>query len=257
MITAVILTRGIAFNEERFGHLGEIPQWLAAELQKFSPVTIAHRGGNNGDNFRNSISCGVDLIEADIRSEDGVLAVSHEQYLGPIALDRARKYFRLGGPQFSFDKLTSWTSSVHQGMFLDLKGLGENSLPKIQSTINKYGVENLTYYSTNNWKLLDKIGELQGRNDHLFYTVGNRNALEKFLEEQRKRPRLGVSIDESLVDEESVAALKAWGVTVFAYVVHWPGDGLRLLESGVDGLISNNLDLLAVFTKPRLPGIPL
>lgn len=245
--TAVVLlaTRDFALRNENLGYLEEISPDIKSELLKYSPVTIAHRGGNGVDNLNKTLGARANFAEADVRPVRGSIVVGHEQYFGPFVVDGARRSFRIGGPRLLLDEVAQYSATQDQNLFLDLKDVNLQDARRIEGIIEKRGLKGKTAYSSKNWEVLDELG---GK-DNLFYTIEDMDGFKKFILQQEKMKRRGVSMNQGVVVPESMEWLKDLGVKIWVYTIHNSEDGLRVLQLGADGLISNNLSLLSIYNS--------
>ena len=100
-----------------------------------------------------------------------------------------------------------------------------------------------TLVSSRQWRLLDQLGAA-GTEMEMFYSVGRRSTIDDLLRRARVAPRpAGTSIRQTLLSAEVVARLHDAGLRVFAWTVNNRHRAEELLEWGVDGLISDDVDL--------------
>jgi len=96
-----------------------------------------------------------------------------------------------------------------------------------------------------NWPVLDEV-RAQAPRLEVRYSVGRPWQWQELL--RRLNARQGISricIEHRFLDGEKVQLLREKGVSVYCWTVDSRQEAGRLLEQGVDGIISNDLSLLA------------
>jgi glycerophosphoryl diester phosphodiesterase len=95
------------------------------------------------------------------------------------------------------------------------------------------------------WPVLDRVREIAPQIE-VRYSIEKLNQWEKFLtllERDDLVPR--VCIEHRFLDEERARYIKEHGIEIYCWTVDDPAEAARLVEGGVDGIISNDLELLA------------
>jgi glycerophosphoryl diester phosphodiesterase len=223
---------------------------LARELASFRALRVAHSAANYRSQLYASVAAGVDLIEADVWPRWNKVVARHER--GVVALPLIfDKWYVL--PEIRPITLEEILESVsgRSGVYLDLKSDNENHLDHIVEIITRFGVSAQTAITSPHWHALTYIEE-RSPEVTSFYTVVARRHLAPFWDHLDEHPEVnGTAMRHGLLSPALVEAMHQRGLRVLAWTVDDPGRCLQLLEWGVDGIISNRLELLqAVGTLP-------
>jgi hypothetical protein len=207
-----------------------------------------HRGGNRLSYLAYLVRGGAALIETDVRMQSGELVVAPERWLGPLAYDWSRKLLRLGDRPFRLTRLLAETKRLDARLLLDLK-LDPAWAPALVGRLRQHDMLHDTAF-TGEWRILDAIAESGVAHQGLYYGSINRpGRLQRFLNQQPRLHRPGVSLRKSLASPRNIARLHASGARVLVYVVSEAEEALANLQAGADGLITNNLDLALVWVR--------
>lgn len=205
---------------------------------------IAHRAGNNLHHLERALAAGVDAIECDFWHDHGRLALRHERKLPAIPVLYDRWYLRFSWGELSLPSLLR-EINFRAELFLDIK----SSTPKAASVVLDLYHDNeammpRTIVSSPQWRLLDQLAAA-GTEMRMFYSVKNLSGVEALLRRCRQDlPPAGTSIRHTLLSEVLIARLHAAGLKVFAWTVNTPPRARELRSWGVDGIISDDLDVL-------------
>jgi glycerophosphoryl diester phosphodiesterase len=236
------------------------------------PVRIAHGFGNNRRRLLRALIGPVDLIETDVRFQDGKMVVRHERKLGPlpILIDEKsslhiksghrcrlhlwRWYIALEGNLLSLQDVLA-EAKDKRGLLLDLKGQygnREEALAQaLAEMLERMGMGEQVTICGQNWSLL---GHLRVAAPHLkvYYSIDRPDQLEAFLAMLEHDPMRGICLNQSLIEEPLIERLKALGITIYTWTVDDLWRAHELLELGVDGIISNSLETLGLLgTSPH------
>ena len=234
-----------------FGYFERIDKKTKEQLLQFSPVTIAHTGGNSISHLEMSKIAGVDFVEADIKSYQGRLSVTHGENLKTQLLDIGGRLFGLGSSVPLVADLVETSISNNQRLFLDLKEESIDDNNTIARIVEKYGIEDKVVYS-GEWMALDGIAQITQSGDNLFYSIDNEQLLYRFLDEQKSRHGLGVSLSFILARADIIKALRAHEVSrVFVYGADYSYEIIPVLAAGADGVITGNLEVLEVWQNQK------
>ena len=195
-------------DTEPFGFIEKIDDETRQKLLQFKPVTIAHNGADDFGRLNMSIEAGVDFVEADIRQFLGRLIVSHSEDSLALAWNESRRFLGFSGTIPYFGELVQELKPNSQKLFLEIK---EDSLGLANIVLNEVyrnGLENRVSFFAKNWQTLDRISKDTGRKNNLFYTVGNYEELELFLNQQGKNGREGVSLNVGLAEAENIVRIR-------------------------------------------------
>lgn len=206
-----------------------------------SPFLVAHRAGNDIALLRAAERVGVSLVEADLHLFRGRVEVRHLKTLGPIPVlwDRWRLASPFA-PRLRLDELLASTSSGTE-LMLDLKGkrtrLSAAVLARLEPLLGQQPVT----VCSRSWPLLEPFEGLPGV--RIVHSVGSERQLRALLRLGRRRRLHGISIHERLLTAVTVAELR----DVADVVMTWPANASsrvrELVAMGVDGLITDRLDL--------------
>src|SRR3989344_1090243 len=237
-------------DTEPFGFIERIDNKTRQKLLQYRPVTIAHNGADNFGRLNMSIEAGVDFVEADVRQSLGRLVIMHSEDYFALALNEGRRIFGFAGTIPYFDELVQQIKPTNQKFFLEIKEDSFNLADNVIRAVNNNGLE--AVYFAVNWRTLDRIYQKTEKDDNLFYTVANPEEVELFLNQQKRFRRKGVSLSVGLAQTETVEKIHETGAKILAAVVKKSDRAVKVLDAGVDGLISGNLSLLSIWQK-RFP----
>jgi glycerophosphoryl diester phosphodiesterase len=208
----------------------------------------------------------VDLIETDVRFQDGKMVVRHERKLGPLpVLIDERTSLHIGSEHGWRLPLWRWFIALQRnplalqevlaeakdrrGLLLDVKGEyggREDALAQaLAEMLQRMGMEEQATICGLNWPLL---GHLRAAAPHLkiHYTIDSADRLRAFQAMLERDPIRRICLNQSLAEEPTIERFKGLGMTIYT----WAVDDLRraheLLELGIDGIISNSLEMLGL-----------
>lgn len=229
------------------------------------PLRIAHAYGNTRERLEAALAAPIDVIEVDAWYRAGQVWVRHERRLGPLPLlvdKRMRShslpplsvplsrhlYIRLDINGLKLDDVLDTVGGAKR-LLVDVKGSsgGRRNLEFAQSLVRKieeHAGETWVAVCGQHWPVLDHVrAEAPGLEVH--YSVERPDQWEKFkrLVSDDERVRR-VCIEHRFLNEERALFLRQHGVEVFCWTVDHPDEAQRLVASGMDGIISNDLDLL-------------
>ncbi len=205
---------------------------------------IAHRAGNNLHHLEEALNAGVDAIECDFWHARGRLALRHERKLPGVPVHFDKWYVRFAFGELSLRELLRQIN-FRSELFLDIK----SKTPRAAHAVLDLYHDNAsmmphTLVSSPQWSLLDRI-EDAGTDMELFYSIRRAGGIEALIRRvQRGRRPAGTSIRHTLLSADVVARLHNAGLQVFAWTVNTHHRTEELLAWGVDGLISDDLDVL-------------
>jgi glycerophosphoryl diester phosphodiesterase len=236
------------------------------------PVRIAHGFGNSRRRLSRALMGPVDLIEADVRFQDGEMVVRHERKPGPLPvlfdqksslhlksehrlrLPLWRWYVALEGNPLALEEVLA-RAKDRRGLLLDIKGeYGDREKALAQALAEMLGVMGMEEQATicgQNWPLL---GHLHTAAHHLkvHYSIESADQLDDFQAMLERDPIRRICLKQSLVEEPLIERLKGLGMTIYTWTIDDLWRAHELLELGVDGIISNSLELLGLLgASPR------
>lgn len=246
---AIEAIKALTPKKEDFGYIERISEETRLKLRQFNPVTIAHRGANTLDRLIESFDAGVDFAEADVRNSLGRLVITHEEELSLLVYDIFLRFFHLSRAVLNVEELVKRARARKQNLFLDLKEGSSNLTDRTIKSVYNNKLEFQVSYFGKKWQILDRVAQITGRVNNLFYSIGDTGDFRLFMDEQPKYKREGVALDMNLAQEEIVKILHHSGARVFVAVVRNSQEALKVLNSGIDGIISPNLSLLGVWSN--------
>ncbi len=250
---------------------------IMARLEKSDIKIIAHRGGSNlaPENtmaaFQNALNLGVDMIEIDIEQTiDSVVVVIHDT-----------KVDRTTNGKGKVDSLTySYIKTLDAGSWYDSRFKGEkiSTLEEVLQAVNgkatvlieiksgdelypgieKRTVETIQHFNAHSWTIVQSFNKktvervkildneiityyLLGRNFKSYYhslqTKNKKNEIQEFLYD-------GIAVHYSMLNAASVDSVKQMGLGVFTWTVDEEDDMTKMIEYGVDGIITDSPDKL-------------
>lgn len=238
-----------------------------------APIRIAHAYGNRRTTLEEALNAPLDMIEADIWYRAGDIWVRHERRLGPLPLliDRRQRgvkeigpyalplgpwfYLRLDIQPLALGELLE-RCRHRRRLLLDTKGRysppNRNAFAqRLTGLLREHGCTGQVVVCGKNWPLLDEIrgteGELEVR-----YSIEEPEQWARFQRKSQDRRTQGICISRHLLTEERTRWLEERGIPLFCWTVDDPEEAARLLGMGVQGIISNDLSLLASLSpRPR------
>jgi glycerophosphoryl diester phosphodiesterase len=241
------------------------------------PIIIAHRGGaklapeNTLASFKNAIALGVDMIEIDVHlSRDLEIIVIHDESMDrttngtgeirDLTLDEIKKYD--AGSWFSEDFKNQKVPTLDETLkaingqcklLIEIKD-GDERYPgleeRIVQTIKKRNATQWVVVQSFNKNSILRIKEmypelityyLLGKNFNQFYSeisdeISKGNSIEREFN--------GIAPHYSSLDKNKVALLHNAGYGVYTFTVNDKSDMQKVIEIGVDGIITDSPDIL-------------
>jgi glycerophosphoryl diester phosphodiesterase len=215
-----------------------------------SVLAIAHRAGNSLAGLHEANALGVDVIECDVHAFRGRLEVRHLKTAGPLPFLWDRwELASASAPRLGLRELLE--AGRHGTTFmLDLKGRHTRAARAAARLLHEMAHDRPLLACGRHWPSVDVLARLP----YVLPVLSARNRVE--LGRLRVRvgtgdPVHGVSLHRSLLDADLVEELRQ-RVEV---VMTWPVDDDETLEAvtalGVNGVISNEPDLLAELVARR------
>lgn len=222
---------------------------MRAQPSPTRPLTVAHRAGNSAALLASAVSLGVDLVEADVWPYRGRLEVRHLKTMGPVPLlwDKWR-LVSARTPRLHLHELLAFVEPGAEIM-VDLKGRDPGSVASVVSTLRaELGGHRYTVCSRS-WPLLDGFrDEPQARRVH---SIGTQRELRSAWVRLAERPGEGVSVHRRLLTRDVVRRLRDLSPLVMTWPVNSRATLDHVLDLGVNGVISDDLDLLARVVADR------
>jgi glycerophosphoryl diester phosphodiesterase len=230
------------------------------------PVRIAHGFGNGRRRLLRALIGPVDLIETDVRFQDGKMVVRHERKLGPLPIlidERSslhiksghrcrlhlwRWYIALEGNILTLQDVLA-EAKDRRGLLLDLKGHYGNReevlAQSLAEMLERMGMAEQVTICGQNWSFLEHLRAVAPRLK-VYYSIDRPDQLEAFLAMLEHDPIPGICLNQALIEEPLIERLKALGITIYTWTVDDLWRAHELLELGIDGIISNSLETLGL-----------
>jgi glycerophosphoryl diester phosphodiesterase len=207
------------------------------------PAIIAHGGGNAIVRAHEFIDAGADYLEVDLWLHRGRFEARHERRTRWLPLLFEKWYLRrVPSAHHGLEELLEATAHHDVGIFLDLKNGGREAAILLRRTLAARPQPPRVVASSQQWRTLRAMRELNPEVD-TFYSIDVRAKLDLFLSvvERDTRPR-GVSCRHGLLNPRTIGQLHQRGLLVVAWTVDDLDRAHQLVEWGVDGLTTHNVD---------------
>jgi hypothetical protein len=221
------------------------PENLVLSEEQYQSVwAVAHNSGGDIRAVLEGLLYGADIVEMDVVEIDGVLYSAHNPPL-PILGPR---WFR--GP--SLDLI--WAAAGQaRGFMFDLKQSDPAYLTLVADFIRSKRDDRPVFVASRDPNDLRAIAR-QAPQAVLLMSVPDRPALDELLSNDPLINLIdGVTIRQTVIDEETAARLSANDLMIFAWVVNGLGRVNDLLALGVDGITSDNLAILNLLGGEAVP----
>lgn len=229
-------------------------------------VRIAHAYGNNREALDVALAADVDMIEVDMWYRGGRIEIRHERrwsWLPFLADRRGRALHAMGrfviplwGDYFlrpdigtmHLDELLECTAGRRR-LLLDIKARKRDEsaafAAKLAETVRRHRAGEWVAVCGQFWPVIRDVRSLAPE-------IAVRYSMEWPLQWERFRemaPRDSgarrVCIEHRFMDVEKQSFLEQHGVDVYCWTVDDAGEAAALVDRGVDGITSNDLQLLA------------
>ncbi len=179
------------------------------------------------------------VVEADVRLFHGRLEVRHLKTLGPVPILWDR--WQLANPFRRPLRLGELLDAIgpETELLLDVKGARTRIATLVRREVERRGDSGRVVLCARSRRVFEALR--RGSGPCVVRSIGTRRQLRSIL---RRNDRLdGVSIHARLLDATVVADLRHVADVVFTWPVHTVEQARRLASWGVDGLITERLDL--------------
>lgn len=221
---------------------------MRREISAERPLTVAHRAGNERASLQAACAAGVDLIEADVRYHRGRLEVRHTKTMGPVPLLWDKWFIAPGWrPRMLLADLLAAAAGCE--LMLDIKG-GDERFPREVARAVREALPGRDYSVCSQfWRLLEPFHDEPAA--RVIHSIGSTAMLHNVRPHLVRYPAEAVSIHKKLLTPAVVADLLERVPIIMTWPVNREAD-LRALQSmGVNGFISDNLDLLRQVVRER------
>lgn len=213
------------------------------------PLTVAHRAGNSVADLLAASAAGVDLIELDVRFFAGRLEVRHLKTMGPIPLLWDRWALSPGWtPRLTLQDILRAKPPGCE-LMLDVKG-GQEHFPREIVRVVEELMPNEDYsVCSQYWDLLSAFYD--DPRARIVHSIGSKSMLTTVLPRLEGHRSDAVSIHMKLLSPAVVESLYQRVSLIMTWPVNALADLRRLQSWGVNGFISDRLDLLRVLVNER------
>jgi len=211
-----------------------------------APFLVAHRAGNDLSRLREAERLGAALVEADRRRFRRRVEVRHLKTVGPVPIlwDRWRLASPFA-PRLLLQDLLAVPSASE--LMLDLKGRDPRLASEVLELLRPHLTTRRVTVCSRSWRLLEPFADVAGV--AVVHSVGSRRQLRALRRRFSGASLDGVSIHERLLDLETVRELRGLARVVLTWPVKTIGRARELAAWGVDGMISEELELAAALRE--------
>lgn len=237
-------------------------------------LNIAHRGAsgvapeNTISAFLRSVEAGADIIELDVQlSKDLQVIVIHDETIKKFTgIDKNVKGLEFDylkkldfgswfSPEFKGEKIPSLQEAFEKigkkiKYNIEIKK-GEKIYPGITKSVinlvNKFDILENVLISSFDLEVIKKLRELNKE-----ITAGiifEKNEWNYYLKIAQKLDCQFIVPEKGLITESNVSKARDMGISVYPYVSDEEEEILKLIQTGVDGIITNRPDILSAIIK--------
>ncbi len=213
-------------------------------------LAIAHRAGNSLAGLHAANELGADVIECDVHEHRGRLEVRHLKTAGPLPLLWDRwELASAAAPRLGLGEVLR-ANDAGTTFLLDIKGRRASAARAVARFLHHDGHHRPVMVCGRWWPAVETVAALPFVRPVL--SARNRGELTRLLRRLAAGPPVyGVSVHRSLLDEAVVAELHSH----VGLVMTWPVNDVpaldTLLATGVSGIISDELPVLAELLSRR------
>ena len=238
-------------------------------------VRVAHAYGNNREALETALAADVDMIEVDMWYRGGKIEIRHERRWSwlPVLGDRrgralhamGRFVLPLWGGYFvrpdlgtmQLDELLERTAG-RKRLLLDVKARKRDEsaafAAKLAETVARHKAGEWSAVCGQYWPVIRDLRQI-APDIEVRYSMEWPLQWQRFVEMAPEDPGARrVCIEHRFLDAEKQAFLEEHGVDVYCWTVDEHEDARALVARGVDGIPSNDLELLASLPRVAPPG---
>ena len=235
------------------------------------PLRIAHGYGNSRRSLALALEGPVDYIEADARYQGDRLAVRHERKLGllPLLFDERHRDHAGHGPGPYGLPLGRWYVKLQlsalyledvlalargrRRVLIDVKGNGRGRQSAfaraLAQSVRLAGMADEVTFCGQDWPVLRRLRVIDP-GLRVYYSIGAERQLAAFGHVRQDETLRGVCLHHSLLNAQLIDGFKQRGLAVWTWTVDDLEQARRLVALGIDGIISNRLDVLEALGEP-------
>lgn len=208
------------------------------------PLAVAHRAGNDLRLLREAEAARVDLVEVDVWLHRGQVEVRHlrrfPRSLLPLLVGQWRVERGWGKQLTLADVLAA--SAPATRLMLDMKGVDIRLAPTLIEVMAALQPERQYAVVSRRWALLEAFRD----HGHAFviHAAGDERELRDVRRQLTWHDHHAVAVNHLLLTAERVSELRASAPTLLAWTVNDQARMRQLVDWGVNGIISDRLDVL-------------
>jgi glycerophosphoryl diester phosphodiesterase len=219
------------------------------------PFLVAHRAANDLAGLRAAEAAGARVVEADVHLHRNRLEVRHLKTAGPLPLlwDRWRVANPFA-PRLVLPDLFAALSPA-TALVLDLKGRDARLADAVARMVDESSVREVIVCARS-WALLERLDDHPSVRP--VHSAGHRFQIRALHRRYGCRSLAGVAVHERLLTSRLVAELRSYAALVMTWPVNTFETAGRVLDWGVDGLVTDRLAVVssAVESHARLDPCP-
>jgi glycerophosphoryl diester phosphodiesterase len=231
---------------------------------------IAHGYGNSRRYLAQALEGPVDCIEADVWYQNGRVAVRHERRLGPLPIlfdEKNRDHVGHGPGRYGLPLLRWYVKVQFRTLYLedvltlargrrrvlvDVKwspgGRQSAFAQALAQTVRLAGMTDDVTFCGQNWSVLQHL-RVMDPGLRVYYSIGAQRQLPAFGRVPQDETLRGVCVHQSLLNAQVIDILKRRGLDIWTWTVDDVEQAQRLVAMGIDGIISNRLDVLEALSE--------
>jgi glycerophosphoryl diester phosphodiesterase len=229
------------------------------------PVRIAHAYGNSRDDLQLALAADVDMIEVDIWYRDDEVYIHHARRMSPLPVLVDHKMPGHPLPPFALRVWRDYYVWPHvnplkldellrivggkKRLLLDVKGRykgGRSSAfaAAIARDVRAHAASPWAVVCGQTYPPLNALRRLAPEIE-VRYSLEKLYQWESFLRKMHKDERVRqVCISHRFIDDDKARVMEKHGIDLYVWTIDDPERAAHWEKQGVDGIISNNLDLL-------------
>ena len=239
-----------------FVALGAIMLLTSCEMTKSKPLVIGHRGamGHETENtlasVQKALDLGVDMIEIDVfKIQSGEIVVFHDERVDRLAnsggnieeynIVQLRQLILDGGHKIPM--LQSVLKLIDNKAALNIELKGDNTADKVNHIVNYYiekegwSPDNILI-SSFKW---DELRDMRNLNKDIKIAVLTEEDPLEAIEVAKELNAVAINPNFRTLTKENTAKIQSEGLKVYTWTVNEPEDIQKMVEFGVDGIITN------------------
>jgi glycerophosphoryl diester phosphodiesterase len=228
----------------------------SCEMTKSKPLVIGHRGamGHETENtlasVQKALDLGVDMIEIDVfKIQSGEIVVFHDEKVDRLAnsggnieeynIVQLRQLTLNGGHKIPM--LQSVLKLINNQVALNIELKGAGTADKVNQIVNYYAEKQ--GWSPDNFIISsfkwDELKDLRNLNKDIKIAVLTEEDPTKAIAIAKELNAVAINPNFKRLTKENTAKIQEEGFEVYTWTVNEPEDIQKMVEFGVDGIITN------------------